>query len=80
MQHGVMSPFTSFVAVEEQPARPADEKLDTEAVPTLLPAGSRDGMLRYPQTATAWPLLAALGLSGLVLALAMLLLNRRPTW
>ena len=46
----------------------------------LLPAGSRDGMLRYPQTATAWPLLAALGLSGLVLALAMLLLNRRPTW
>jgi len=80
VQHGVMSPFTSFVAVEEQPARPADEKLDTEAVPTLLPAGSRDGMLRYPQTATAWPLLAALGLSGLVLALAMLLLNRRPTW
>jgi len=80
MQHGVMSPFTGFVAVEEQPARPADEKLDTEAVPTLLPAGSRDGMLRYPQTATAWPLLAALGLSGLVLALAMLLLNRRPTW
>jgi Ca-activated chloride channel family protein len=78
VRHGVMSPFTSFVAVEEQPARPADEKLDTEAVPTLLPAGSRDGMLRYPQTATAWPLLAALGLSGLMLALAMLLLNRRP--
>ena len=77
VQHGVMSPFTSFVAVEEQPARPAEVKLDTEAVPTLLPAGSRDGMLRYPQTATAWPLLAALGLSGLMLALAMLLLSRR---
>ncbi|WP_323750541.1 marine proteobacterial sortase target protein [Marinobacter sp.] len=77
MTHHVMSPFTSFVAVEEQPVRPTSETLESEQLPTLLPAGSRSGMLRYPQTATFWPLLSALGLVGLMFALAMLLLNRR---
>jgi Ca-activated chloride channel family protein len=77
MAHQVMSPFTSFVAVEEQPVRPAAENLESEQLPTLLPAGSRSGMLRYPQTATFWPLLSALGLVGLMFALAVAMLNRR---
>ncbi|WP_323753073.1 marine proteobacterial sortase target protein [Marinobacter sp.] len=77
MAHRVMSPFTSFVAVEEQPVRPASENLESEQLPTLLPAGSGAGMLRYPQTATFWPLLSALGLLGLMFALATLLLSRR---
>nr|WP_133007135.1 marine proteobacterial sortase target protein [Marinobacter sp. JH2] len=75
--HQVMSPFTSFVAVEEQPVRPATENMESEQLPTLLPAGSRSGMLRYPQTATFWPLLSALGLVGLMFALAVAMLNRR---
>ncbi|WP_372964233.1 marine proteobacterial sortase target protein [Marinobacter sp.] len=78
MEHGVMSPFTSFVAIEEKSARPASENLEREQLPTLLPAGSRSGMLRYPQTATFWPLLSALGLLGLMFALAIAMLSRRP--
>ncbi|MBR9872181.1 MAG: marine proteobacterial sortase target protein [Gammaproteobacteria bacterium] len=77
MAHQVMSPFTSFVAVEEQPVRPTYEDLESEQLPTLLPAGSQSGMLRYPQTATFWPLLSALGLLGLMFALAVTLLSRR---
>ena len=38
--------------------------METDNLPTLLPAGSQDGMLRYPQTATSAPLLIALGLVG----------------
>ena len=79
MAHRVMSPFTSFVAVEEQPVRPAAENLESEQLPTLLPAGSRSGMLRYPQTATFWPLFSALGLVGLMFALAVAMLSRRAT-
>ncbi len=78
VRHEVMSPFTSFVAVEEKQARPETELLESEQLPTLLPAGSQAGMLRYPQTATFWPLLSALGLVGLMFALAIALLSRRP--
>jgi len=78
VRHEVMSPYTSFVAVEEQPSRPESEQLESEQLPTLLPSGSQSGMLRYPQTATFWPLLSALGLVGLMFALAIVLLSRRP--
>ncbi|MGC8120329.1 marine proteobacterial sortase target protein [Marinobacter sp. VGCF2001] len=79
LQHGVMSPFTSFVAIEERASRPRDETLSRESVPTLLPAGSQSGMLRYPQTATFGPLLTALGLVGLMFSLAIVMLSRRQT-
>lgn len=77
VRHGLMSPYTSFVAVDTAPARNADTRLHTESVPTLLPAGSQPGMLRYPQTATVAPLLTALGLVGLMFSMAMVLLQRR---
>ncbi|PSF05095.1 marine proteobacterial sortase target protein [Marinobacter fuscus] len=77
VRHKVMSPFTSFVAVEKTPSRPEHSALDQERLPTLLPAGSDAGMLRYPQTATLAPLLTALGLLGLMFALAMAMLSRR---
>jgi Ca-activated chloride channel family protein len=79
LSHGVMSPFTSFVAIEERVSRPQAESLNQEAVPTLLPAGSQPGMLRYPQTATFGPLLTALGLVGLMFSLAIVMLSRRQT-
>ncbi|HLV77687.1 MAG TPA: marine proteobacterial sortase target protein [Marinobacter sp.] len=77
VKHGVISPFTSFVAVEQQPRRPDEQVLGHEAIPTLLPAGSHGDMLRYPQTATAWPLMVALGVAGLLLGWLLLTLNRR---
>lgn len=79
LRHGVMSPFTSFVAVEERVSRPQSEHLEQASVPTLLPAGSQPGMLRYPQTATYAPLMTALGLVGLMFSLAIVMLNRRQT-
>ena len=78
LRHQVMSPFTSFVAVEEQPSKPAESALARTDLPTLQPAGTTSGMLRYPQTATMAPVLTALGVVGLMFALALLLLNRRP--
>ncbi|KEF30933.1 Inter-alpha-trypsin inhibitor domain protein [Marinobacter nitratireducens] len=75
--HGLMSPYTSFVAVDETPVRGQTDPLSTEQLPTLLPKGSTSGMLRYPQTATYGPLMTALGLTGLMFAAAIVLLQRR---
>ncbi|KAA1171466.1 marine proteobacterial sortase target protein [Marinobacter salinexigens] len=77
MEYGLMSPYTSFVAVDETPVREADAALKAEHVPTLQPKGSQAGMLRYPQTATYGPLMTALGLTGLMFAAAIVLLQRR---
>lgn len=79
VEHSLMSPYTSFVAVDEVPARPSGETAESEHLPTLLPAGSQAGMLRYPQTATLAPLFTALGLTGLMFTLAFGLLRRRAT-
>ncbi|MEC7377561.1 MAG: marine proteobacterial sortase target protein, partial [Pseudomonadota bacterium] len=77
VKHGLMSPYTSFVAVDTSRRRNAESELVSDQIPTLLPAGSSQGMLRYPQTATMAPLLLALGLVGLMFSLALLMLNRR---
>ncbi|GGE61915.1 marine proteobacterial sortase target protein [Streptosporangium jomthongense] len=77
VKHSLMSPFTSFVAVDKTPARAAETRLVRDHLPTLLPAGSQPGLARYPQTATFAPLLIALGFFGLMLGAAMMLLQRR---
>ncbi|MFO7529312.1 MAG: marine proteobacterial sortase target protein [Marinobacter sp.] len=77
MAHSLMSPFTSFVAVDSTPVRPGDDPLISDNVPTLLPAGTSAGMLRYPQTATLSPLLIALGLVGLMFSAAIVFLRGR---
>ncbi|WP_309044594.1 marine proteobacterial sortase target protein [Marinobacter sediminicola] len=75
--HNLMSPYTSFVAVDKTPVRAAESALLKDNLPTLLPAGSQPGMARYPQTATFAPLMIALGLLGLMLSLAIAMLQRR---
>jgi Ca-activated chloride channel family protein len=77
VSHGLMSTYTSFVAVDTTPARNAETPMVSDNLTTLLPAGSQAGMLRYPRTATAAPLLIALGLVGLLFSLAIVLLQRR---
>lgn len=79
VEHSLMSPYTSFVAVDEVLARPGGVPAETENLPTLLPAGSQAGMLRYPQTATLAPLFTALGLVGMMFTLAFGLLRWRAT-
>ncbi len=76
LKHQLASPWTSFVAVDSQPARPSGADLHSGEVPTLLPAGMDPRMARFPQTGTASTLLMALGLAGLVLAALLMALVR----
>ncbi|MEQ9545509.1 MAG: marine proteobacterial sortase target protein [Marinobacter sp.] len=77
LDHQLMTRYTSFVALDKTPVREVGTDLETEHLPTLLPAGSQPGMLRYPQTATLSPLLMALGLLGLMFSSAALMVHRR---
>lgn len=77
IEHQLITPYTSFLAVDKTPSRPMKAAMDSDRVPTLLPAGSTSGMLRYPQTATIAPLLQMLGLLGLMLSAAIGLLKGR---
>ncbi|WP_225314311.1 marine proteobacterial sortase target protein [Marinobacter halotolerans] len=77
IEHQLVTPYTSFLAVDKTPSRPVDSTLAIDSFPTLLPAGSSTGMLRYPQTATISPLLQALGLLGLMFSAAIGLLKKR---
>lgn len=77
LKHALVTPYTSFVAVDQTPVRTNEETMKSEAVPALLPAGSTPGMLRYPQTATASTLLIAIGLAGLMPAVGVFLARRR---
>jgi len=73
LEFGLLTPYTSLVAVDRTPIRPAAAGLGSEAVPGLLPAGSASAS-GFPQTATGWPARLGLALLSLSLATAMLLL------
>ncbi|MDX1380593.1 MAG: marine proteobacterial sortase target protein, partial [Xanthomonadales bacterium] len=77
LDFGLLTPYTSLVAVDRTPARPASAALHTEDVPSLLPAGSA-GSAAFAQTATGWPLQLALSLLALLVATAMLLFTVPP--
>lgn len=72
LAHHLVSKYTSLVAVDKTPARPADSALLHKQVPTHLPAGwSQAHVVGMPQTATPAMLHSLLGLllllaSGLV--------------
>jgi Ca-activated chloride channel family protein len=72
LEFGLLTPYTSLVAVDRTPIRPAAAGLGSEPVPSLLPAGAASGA-GFPQTATGWALRLALALLALSLATAMLL-------
>jgi len=67
LEHGLLTPYTSLVAVDRTPSRPASERLARSDVPSLLPAGSAAGV-PFPATATGWK--AQFALSLLVLAIS----------
>jgi len=76
LKHQLASPWTSFVAVDSQPARPAGTVLHQKDVPTLLPAGMDPRMARFPQTGTVSMLLMTCGAAGLLLVVLLMLLVR----
>jgi Ca-activated chloride channel homolog len=75
LEHHLVTPHTSLVAVDVTPARPAGASLDSHDVPTLLPAGwsQEAGFGQLPQTATPAPWHFAL----MAVALALAALVRR---
>jgi len=76
LQHHLVSPYTSLVAVDKTPVRPADQSLHSKPVPTHLPQGWSQAHVigSMPQTATPALLHALLGL--LLLGLGGLGLRR----
>ena len=79
LQHQLVSKYTSLVAVDVTPSRPADEQATTTGVATNLPAGwEHDKVFGMPQTATTAPLHLALGLLAALLAILLSSGARRP--
>ncbi|HKK23706.1 MAG TPA: marine proteobacterial sortase target protein [Pseudohaliea sp.] len=52
LAHQLLTPFTSFIAVEERRARPVDEKAGESPVPNSRPAGQAPQPFAFPATAT----------------------------
>lgn len=74
LTHQLLSAYTSFVAVDQTPARPVEAPLDAQAIPNLV----AHGQVPQPQTLTATQAFSypqtALGLNGQIgLASALLL-------
>src|SRR5262245_5726714 len=77
LEHHLVSPYTSLVAVDVTPARPDGADLATHALLTNVPAGwDYHALLGFGQGATDAPLHIVVGLS-LLLAAAALLAGRR---
>ena len=69
LQHKLMSPYTSFVAVEEKISRPTTEALKEKALSNLVAKGQNLMLITLPKTASSAPL--SLLLSALFLMLAL---------
>jgi Ca-activated chloride channel family protein len=83
LQYHLVSEFTSLVAVDDTPARPADVEDRSEQVPISAPAGSYWARTTgFAKTATAAPLTMRVGTVLVFLALMLYLLawvrGRRP--
>ena len=73
IQHHLVSKYTSLVAVDKTPVRPAGQQLDSEQVANLLPYGqSGAAIFGFPATATNAQLLQLSGLACLLLALLLM--------
>jgi Ca-activated chloride channel family protein len=78
LAHHLVSDFTSLVAVDVTPVRPAELPLDKAQAPTSAPQGSYWAKSTgFPRTATPAPLLMLIGLLLIFLAFAMWLEPRR---
>ena len=71
LRHKLLSPYTSFVAVEKTPSRKLSEALKKSPVPNARPDGQSDQPYAWPRTATdgRWDLF----MGSLLLLLALLL-------
>ncbi len=68
LAHSLVSPYTSFVAVAEEPSRPPAEALVSRGIPGLLPQGLAPAMASFPATGTAATRCLGLGVIALLTA------------
>jgi Ca-activated chloride channel family protein len=73
LEHHLVSPYTSLVAVDKTPARSAAAALERKHIANVLPAGVQWSGL--PQTATWSPLFRSLGAFVLALAAGVMLVR-----
>ncbi|MCP4842691.1 MAG: hypothetical protein GY887_13255, partial [Halieaceae bacterium] len=76
LAHQLLSPYTSFVAVEEVVSRPAGDSLGRKAVRNTPPEGQSPQSFAYPRTATSGPAKVWLGVFCLFLAMVVHVLRR----
>jgi Ca-activated chloride channel family protein len=77
LQHQLLSPYTSFIAIEELVSRPAGDGLSSKPVANTRPRGQSPQVYAYPRTATTAPAKAWFAVLALFLAM-MLCVLRRP--
>jgi Ca-activated chloride channel family protein len=79
LAHRLVSPFTSLVAVDRTPVRPAGVASGKAAVPNVAPTGSAwsGAAVGYPATATPAAVHAAIGAALFLLGLLALARARR---
>jgi Ca-activated chloride channel family protein len=68
LRHQLLSPYTSFVAVEEVVSLPPGERATSVPVPNTRPLGQSPQPFAYPRTATTGPARAWLGMLLLFVA------------
>ena len=71
LAHQLLSPYTSFVAVEEVVSRPTGEPIASAPVPNTRPKGQSPQHFAYPATATSGPAKIWFGTFSLFLALVV---------
>jgi Ca-activated chloride channel family protein len=78
LNHSLLSPFTSFVAIEEQISRPKTDKLTSKSIANLMPKGSTQAV---PIANTALGLTGYLYLGAIMLIIAIFIaLLSLPHW
>ncbi|MEP3246878.1 MAG: marine proteobacterial sortase target protein [Sneathiella sp.] len=72
LTHQIMSPYTSFVAVDKTPVRVKEDFLQKMKVSGNMPAGTSWKKIHGPKTATAMELYALTGMAALLLSMLLL--------
>jgi Ca-activated chloride channel family protein len=77
LTHHLVSRYTSLIAVDKTPARPAGDPLSSEQVANLLPYGqSANALFGFPATATGAPAQRIMGAAWLLSALLLFAMIR----
>ena len=77
LQHQLLSPYTSFIAVEEVASRPASELLNETVVANARPKGQGVQQFAYPRTATRGAQSALWALMFLIMSAAIFFATRQ---